>query len=99
MFKALLLEKKDDGVSCQLTELDEARLPEGDVLVQPEYSTLNYKDGLAITNRAPVVRLWPMVPGIDGAGRGRREPASRTGRRATASCTTAGASAKRAGAA
>jgi acrylyl-CoA reductase (NADPH) len=42
--------------------------PTGDVLVQPEYSTLNYKDGLALTNRAPVVRSWPMVPGIDGAG-------------------------------
>lgn len=68
MFKALLLEKKDDGVSCALTEIDETRLPEGDVLVQPEYSTLNYKDGLAITNKAPVVRKWPMVPGIDGAG-------------------------------
>ncbi len=68
MFKALLLEKKDDGVACSLTEIDEARLPEGDVLVQPEYSTLNYKDGLAITNKAPVVRKWPMVPGIDGAG-------------------------------
>jgi acrylyl-CoA reductase (NADPH) len=43
-------------------------VPEGGVLVRPHYSTLNYKDGLALTNRSPVVRLWPMVPGIDGAG-------------------------------
>jgi acrylyl-CoA reductase (NADPH) len=71
MFQALLLEKADAGVTCRLTELDEARLPAtdvADVLVQPEYSTLNYKDGLALTNKAPVVRTWPMVPGIDGAG-------------------------------
>ncbi len=68
MFKALLLEKGDDGFGCTLTDVDEARLPQGNVLVQPEYSTLNYKDGLAITNKAPVVRSWPMVPGIDGAG-------------------------------
>jgi acrylyl-CoA reductase (NADPH) len=68
MFKALLLEKGDAGFSARLTELDEARLPEADVLVAPDYSTLNYKDGLALTNRSPVVRVWPMVPGIDGAG-------------------------------
>jgi acrylyl-CoA reductase (NADPH) len=71
MFKALLLEKGEAGFQARLTEIDESRLPgpdQADVLVQPEYSTLNYKDGLAITNRAPVVRAWPMVPGIDGAG-------------------------------
>jgi len=69
MFKALLLEKDDAGFRAGITHLEEARLPEaGDVLVQPEYSTLNYKDGLALTNKSPVVRLWPMVPGIDGAG-------------------------------
>ncbi|MBX3600577.1 MAG: oxidoreductase [Rubrivivax sp.] len=68
MFKALLLEKDDAGFRASLTELDESRLPDADVLVQPEYSTLNYKDGLALTNKAPVVRSWPMVPGIDGAG-------------------------------
>jgi acrylyl-CoA reductase (NADPH) len=68
MFKALLLEKDDAGFRAGVTELDESRLPAGDVLVAPEYSTLNYKDGLALTNRSPVVRLWPMVPGIDGAG-------------------------------
>ncbi|MCI1192662.1 oxidoreductase [Calidifontimicrobium sp. SYSU G02091] len=68
MFKALLLDKTDAGVTVALAELDDARLPAGDVLLGVEYSTLNYKDGLAITNRAPVVRQWPMVPGIDGAG-------------------------------
>ncbi|MEO8248379.1 MAG: MDR family oxidoreductase [Burkholderiales bacterium] len=67
MFKALLLEK-GDSFSAKVAEVDEAMLPAGDVLVQPEYSTLNYKDGLAITNKAPVVRSWPMVAGIDGAG-------------------------------
>ncbi len=69
MFKALLLEKDDAGFRAGVTTLDTARLPAaGDVLVQPEYSTLNYKDGLALTNKAPVVRNWPMVAGIDGAG-------------------------------
>ena len=71
MFKALLLEKADGGTRCTLTELDEARLPavdDGAVLVQPAYSTINYKDALAITGKGPVVRQWPMVPGIDGAG-------------------------------
>lgn len=68
MFDAWLLEKGEAGFSARLTQLDEARLPAGDVLVRPEFSTLNYKDGLAFTNRAPVVRTWPMVPGIDGAG-------------------------------
>ena len=69
MFKALLLEKGDSGFSARVTEVDDSRLPEAaDVLVRPEYSSLNYKDALALTNRSPVVRSWPMVPGIDGAG-------------------------------
>ncbi len=68
MFQALRLDKTEAGVSATLTELDDAQLPPGDVLLAVEYSTLNYKDALAITNRAPVVRQWPMVPGIDGAG-------------------------------
>ncbi len=68
MFKALLLEKNETGFSARQTEVDETRLPAAGVLVQPEFSTLNYKDGLALTNRSPVVRQWPMVPGIDGAG-------------------------------
>ena len=68
MFKALLLEKDDAGFRAGVTTLDESRLPAGEVLVQPAYSTLNFKDGLALTNKSPVVRVWPMVPGIDGAG-------------------------------
>ena len=67
MFKALQL-SKGDTFSAQVVDLDEAALPEGDVTVAVEYSTLNYKDGLAITNKSPVVRSWPMVAGIDGAG-------------------------------
>jgi acrylyl-CoA reductase (NADPH) len=68
MFKALLLEKDDAGFRAATVPVDEAALPEGDVLVRVEHSTLNYKDALAITNRGPVVRSWPMVAGIDGAG-------------------------------
>jgi acrylyl-CoA reductase (NADPH) len=71
MFQALLLEN-EGGFSASLKTLAEDQLPvlsEGAVLVAPEYSTLNYKDGLALTNKGPVVRRWPMVPGIDGAGR------------------------------
>jgi acrylyl-CoA reductase (NADPH) len=67
MFKALLLEK-GDTFSASIQSLDEAALPPGDVLVRVDWSTLNYKDGLAITNKGPVVRQWPMVAGIDGAG-------------------------------
>jgi acrylyl-CoA reductase (NADPH) len=68
VFKALLLEKDDAGFRAGIASLEESRLPAGEVLVAPAYSTLNYKDGLALTNKAPVVRTWPMVPGIDGAG-------------------------------
>ncbi|MEO7335666.1 MAG: alcohol dehydrogenase catalytic domain-containing protein, partial [Caldimonas sp.] len=68
MFTALLLEKGEAGFVAGIQSIDESRLPEGDVLIRIEHSTLNYKDGLAITNKGPVVRLWPMVAGIDGAG-------------------------------
>ena len=68
MFNAILLEKSDAGFQAGLTALDPARLPPGDVTVAVEYSTINYKDALALTNKGPVVRNWPMVPGIDGAG-------------------------------
>ena len=68
MFNALLLEKTEAGFSAGIKAIDESRLPEGDVLIEVEHSTLNYKDGLAITNKGPVVRVWPMVAGIDGAG-------------------------------
>lgn len=67
MFKALLLNKAD-SFSAAVQAVDSANLPAGDVTVAVEYSTLNYKDGLAITNKGPVVRNWPMVAGIDGAG-------------------------------
>jgi acrylyl-CoA reductase (NADPH) len=69
MFKAILIRKTDSGQDAQLTALDEAELPEGEVTVRVEYSTINYKDGLAITGRSPVVRRYPMVPGIDLAGK------------------------------
>jgi acrylyl-CoA reductase (NADPH) len=68
MFKALQLSKSDAGFSAAVVDLDESQLPAGDVLASVEYSTLNYKDALAITNKGPVVRAWPMVAGIDGAG-------------------------------
>lgn len=70
MFNAILLNKHDDGSThAAVTAIDEAQLPaDGDVTIEVEYSTINYKDGLAITGRSPVVRKWPMVPGIDGAG-------------------------------
>ena len=68
MFKAILIEKGDDGYQVRLTELDDSQLPEGNVSVNVAFSSLNYKDGLAITGRSPVVRQFPMVPGIDLAG-------------------------------
>jgi acrylyl-CoA reductase (NADPH) len=68
MFKGIVVEKDADGYRASVSELDEGRLPAGDVTVQVEYSTLNYKDGLAITGKGPVVRSFPMVPGIDFAG-------------------------------
>jgi acrylyl-CoA reductase (NADPH) len=68
MFKAILIEKDQAGYRASFGPLDEARLPEGDVTVGVEYSSLNYKDALAITGKGPVVRKFPMVPGIDFAG-------------------------------
>ncbi|WP_069266341.1 acrylyl-CoA reductase (NADPH) [Paraburkholderia nodosa] len=68
MFKAIVIDKESGSYEARVAELDEARLPEGDVLVDVGYSTLNYKDGLAITGKGPVVRSFPMVPGIDFAG-------------------------------
>lgn len=67
-FKALLLSKTDGGQEAAWTELDEADLMDGDVTIRVTHSTLNYKDGLAITGKAPIVRRWPMIPGIDLAG-------------------------------
>ncbi|HEY0211333.1 MDR family oxidoreductase [Acerihabitans sp.] len=68
MFNGILIEKDEQGYRAGYTRLDEAQLPEGDVWVDVAYSTLNYKDGLAITGKGPVVRAFPLVPGIDLAG-------------------------------
>ncbi|CAN7336183.1 acrylyl-CoA reductase (NADPH) [Variovorax sp. LjRoot178] len=68
MFEAIVIEKDAEGQRALRTQLDESALPEGDVLVRVDFSTLNYKDGLAITGKAPVVRRFPMVPGIDLVG-------------------------------
>ena len=68
MIDAILIEKSESGQSATLTKVDPAQLPAGDVLVDVAFSTLNYKDALAITGASPVVRSFPMVPGIDFAG-------------------------------
>jgi len=68
-FKALVASKGETGQSLAWQELGEGDLMEGDVLVRVSHSTVNYKDGLAITAKAPVIRRWPMVPGIDFAGK------------------------------
>jgi acrylyl-CoA reductase (NADPH) len=67
-FKAIIIEKTDGGTKAALVDFDEANLMDGDVTVHVEYSTINYKDGLAITGKAPVVRRFPMIAGIDFAG-------------------------------
>jgi acrylyl-CoA reductase (NADPH) len=67
-FKAIVIEKAESGTRAALTDFDEASLMDGDVTVRVEYSTINYKDGLAITGKAPVVRRFPMIAGIDFAG-------------------------------
>jgi acrylyl-CoA reductase (NADPH) len=67
-FKALRIDKADKGTIAQVTQFDEAELMDGDVTVAVEWSTLNYKDGLAVTGKAPVVRRFPMIAGIDFAG-------------------------------
>jgi len=67
-FKAIRIEKADKGTTAALAQFDEAELMDGDVTVRVEWSTLNYKDGLALTGKAPVVRRFPMIAGIDFAG-------------------------------
>jgi acrylyl-CoA reductase (NADPH) len=67
-FKAIVIEKADKGQTVNLTDFDEANFMDGDVTVRVGWSTINYKDGLAITGKAPVVRRFPMIPGIDFAG-------------------------------
>jgi acrylyl-CoA reductase (NADPH) len=66
--KAIVIEKTEGGSKAALTDFDEAKLMDGDVTVRVEYSTINYKDGLAITGKAPVVRRWPMIAGVDLSG-------------------------------
>jgi acrylyl-CoA reductase (NADPH) len=67
-FKAIVIDKADTGQTVRLTDFDEKNLMDGDVTVRVEYSTVNYKDGLAITGKAPVVRRFPMIAGVDFAG-------------------------------
>jgi len=72
MFKAIYLTKVENVFAASVRELDETQLeaatPGCDVTIKVDYSTVNYKDGLALTNKSPIVRTWPMVPGIDAAG-------------------------------
>ena len=67
-FRAIVIDKTENGQSVQLREFEEAELMDGDVTVRVTHSTLNYKDGLALTGKAPVVRRFPMIPGVDLAG-------------------------------
>lgn len=68
MFKGILINKDNHGYRAELADIDDSQLPEGDVTVRVSHSTLNYKDGLAITGKGPIVRQFPMVPGVDLAG-------------------------------
>ena len=68
MFKALLLNQEDKKTIATISQVDEAQLPEGNVKIDVKYSSLNYKDGLAITGKGKIIRNFPMVPGIDLSG-------------------------------
>jgi acrylyl-CoA reductase (NADPH) len=68
IFKAIVVEKSDNAQKVELTEFDDKDLIDGDVTVRVEWSTVNYKDGLALTGKAPIVRRFPMIPGVDFAG-------------------------------
>lgn len=68
LVKAVYLTKDGELFNARITQFDQKDLPDGDVTVRIDYSTINYKDALAITNKSPIVRKWPMVAGIDGAG-------------------------------
>ena len=93
-FRAVRIDKGEQGQTAKLVDFDDNDLMDGDVTVRVEWSTVNYKDGLAITGKAPVVRRFPMIPGIDFAGMV-ESSTQRTGSRATASSSMAGASARR----
>lgn len=69
MFKALVLNQEEKRTISAIEQIDEAQLPEGEVVVAVDYSSLNYKDGLAITGKGKIIRNFPMVPGIDMAGK------------------------------
>ena len=85
VFKAILIDKQDGAQSVRIVDLDDDKLPDDPVTVRVEYSTINYKDGLAITGKSPVVRKFPMVPGIDLRVSSRLRPAN-SGNRASACC-------------
>ena len=68
MFNAIYLTRENKDTRAELKRLEDSALPEGDVDVRIDYSTINFKDALAITGRGAIVRSWPMVPGIDLAG-------------------------------
>jgi len=68
MFKGILINKNEGVYDATLTNIDESSLPEGDVSIDVQYSSLNYKDALAITGKSPVVRRFPLIPGIDLVG-------------------------------
>ena len=67
-FKALLVSKTETGQSAAITEMDESQLMAGDVTIRVSHSSLNYKDGLAVTGKGPIIRQFPMIPGVDFAG-------------------------------
>src|ERR1700756_5733473 len=67
-FKAIIIAKDEGGQSIKITDFDEKDLMDGDVTVAVQYSTVNYKDGLAVTGKAPVVRRFPMIAGVDFSG-------------------------------
>jgi acrylyl-CoA reductase (NADPH) len=69
MFKGVLIDKQDDNYTTRITDIEESLLPQGDVTIDVEFSSINYKDALAITGKSPVVRRFPMIPGIDLVGR------------------------------
>lgn len=83
MFNAIFLTRQDKTVHAELLSMDEAQLPAGDVDVRVEYSTLNYKDALAVTGRGAIIKKWPAIPGIDLAGviEKSRDPAWQEGER------------------
>ena len=68
MFRGILIDKAGDQQTVNLRYLDESQLPEGNVTVRVSYSTMNYKDALAITGTSPIVRSYPLIPGVDFAG-------------------------------